>query len=91
MMKYVRIIRRLVRNLDVFLTEAPHNAAATNAGIANQADMIRRKFDALTRVMYELREIQKAQLAMQRQASDMIRQLAAGSSNPPSSGKDSEP
>ena len=91
MMKYVRIIRRLVRNLDVFLTEAPHNAAATNAGIANQADMIRRKFDALTRVMYELREIQKAQLAMQRQASDMIRQLASGSSNPPSSGKDSEP
>jgi hypothetical protein len=91
MMKYVRIIRRLVRNLDVFLTEAPHNAAATNAGIANQADMIRRKFDALTRVVYELREIQKAQLAMQRQASDMIRQLGAGSSNPPSSGKDSEP
>ena len=89
-MKYLRIIRRLVRNLDVFLTEAPHNSAATIAGIANEADMIRLKFDALTRVMYELREIQKAQLAMQRQAAEMIRQLAGPPSKLPASDKDSE-
>lgn len=91
MLKYLGIIRRIVRKLDMFLTEAPHNSAATIAGIGNQADMIRRKFDALTRVMYELREIQKAQLAMQRQASDMIRQLAEAPPSPPSSSKDSEP
>jgi hypothetical protein len=50
-------------------------------GIGNQSDLIRRKLDALNRVMHELREIQKAQLAMQRQAADMIRQLTNTAGN----------
>jgi hypothetical protein len=102
--KLFRHLKRLVQNSDSSafnlaqmahhiipnVTQTAHNTAATTAGIANQADMIRRKFDALTRVMYELREIQKAQLAMQRQAAEMIRQLAAAPARPPSNDKDSK-
>jgi methyltransferase family protein len=89
-MRLFRIMKRLVRNSDssaLHLTQVADNTAATTAGIANQADMIRLKLDALTRVMYELREIQKAQLAMQRQAADMIRQLATAPPKSPSNDK----
>lgn len=72
------IIRRVVHNSDA----TAYNSDAIVQGIANQSDMIRRKLDALNRVMHELREIQKAQLAMQRQAAEAIRQVWATSPNP---------
>ena len=63
----------------VNLTEG---VAAVAAAIANQSDLTRNRLDALTRVMHELRQIQKAQLAMQREASEAIRQLG-GPAPPP--------
>ncbi len=48
-------------------------------GVANQSNLMRQKLDALLRVMYELREIQKAQLTMQREAADVISQLSEAS------------
>jgi ABC-type transporter Mla subunit MlaD len=63
--------------------------SAVAEGIANQSDLIRLKLDALIRVMHELRQIQKAQLAMQREASEVIRQL--GTPSPQSAQLDKRP
>lgn len=49
---------------------------AVIAGIANQSDLINRKFEALTKAINELREIQRAQLMMQRSAAEEIRKVA---------------
>lgn len=48
--------------------------------VANQSDLMRQKLDALIRVVSELRQIQKAQLMMQRDAAEVIRQF--GSTGP---------
>ncbi len=64
------------------LINEKNNAIA--AAIANQSDLIRHKLDALTRVMHELRQIQKAQLAMQREASEAIRQMGGATPQPDS-------
>ena len=45
-------------------------------GIANQSDLINRKFEALTKAVNELREVQKAQLVMQRSAAEELRKAA---------------
>ena len=50
-------------------------------GIANQTDLMRQKLDALIRVVSELRQIQKAQLMMQRDAAEVIRQFGSADSN----------
>ena len=68
--------------------------------IANQSDLIRRKCDAMNKnlellvnVMSELRQIQKAQLMMQRSAAEAIKQSTAsapGSVQLPKMGRDGE-
>lgn len=97
MLKPWRIIRRMVQNLDVTTQHVVHQSdlldhkmEAIIEGIANQSDLIRRKLDALNRVMHELREIQKAQLAMQRQAAETIREFAAAAPNATKTDRGSE-
>jgi len=68
--------------------------------IANQSDLIRRKCDSMNKnletlvnVMTELRQIQKAQLLMQRNAAEAIKQSTAAapsSVQPPKMGPDGE-
>jgi altronate dehydratase len=63
----------IANQTDVLIEQSKAIAAA----IANQSDLMRHRLDALNRVMHEVRQIQKAQLAMQREASEAISELAA--------------
>jgi hypothetical protein len=49
---------------------------ALEAEISSQSDVLGRKLDTLIKVMNELREVQKAQLTMQRSAAEAIQQSA---------------
>ena len=91
-----RILRRIVRNL-ANLDQLPLLVAQNDAiqqgndaireGIGNHADLMRRNLEAILKVMSEIRDIQKAQLFMQRSAAEALKQSATMlSPEPPAAG-----
>ena len=92
-MRPLRTLKRLVHNSDRMLQNSEHIEAiakqsdvihrklgAIEAEVSNQSDMIGRKLDSLIKVMNELREIQKVQLATQRTAAEAIKGSITGKS-----------
>lgn len=92
-MRPLRTLKRLVYNSDRMLQNSEHIEAiakqsdvihrklgAIEAEVSNQSDMMSRKLDSLIKVMNELREIQKVQLATQRTAAEAIKSSITGKS-----------
>ena len=67
------LINRLVSRQSELITQ---RLRAVEAEISSQSDVLGRKLDTLIKVMNELREVQKAQLTMQRSAAEAIQQSA---------------
>jgi hypothetical protein len=67
------LINRLVNRQSELITQ---RLRAVEAEISSQSDVLGRKLDTLIKVMNELREVQKAQLTMQRSAAEAIQQSA---------------
>jgi hypothetical protein len=67
------LINRLVNRQSDLINQ---RLRAVEAEISSQSDVLGRKLDTLIKVMSELREVQKAQLTMQRSAAEAIQQSA---------------
>ena len=82
-MNPLRTLKRMVRNSDATVQGIANQSDLINqrlhaveAEISSQSDLLGRKLDTLIKVMNELREVHKAQLAMQRSAAEAIKQSA---------------
>jgi hypothetical protein len=82
-MNPLRTLKRMVRNSDATVQGIANQSDLINqrlhaveAEISSQSDLLGRKLDTLIKIMNELREVHKAQLAMQRSAAEAIKQSA---------------
>jgi len=76
LMRPLRTLRQVIRASLAHLAGTDQKAEQIRVGLANHTDLMRRNLEALLRVMTELRDIQKAQLFMQRTAAEALKQSA---------------